>query len=299
MVLYLRHLWITKHGHTIEKESSAKIRREINTPFADANFIVEANSASMDYIALSDPSHPRWIGYKSSKREYLNTIIRHLKVEQIKPLLFAITMRFSPEEANKAFRFAVSMSVRFLIYGGRGGFLDEHYASRAHEIGAGKITKAKELRESLLPIIPTDKQFEEAFASARVSKAYLARYFLRALDKTLRDVPDPEFVANEDYDATNLKHIIALRPVADLGVSSEELASVQQMIGNMTLISSKKNVELRNSEFSHKVKAYKESAYLITNQPEKFGSTFGIDQVKERQAELAKTAVKTWSLKFD
>jgi hypothetical protein len=299
MILYLRHLWITKHGHTIEKELSAKIRSKIHSEAMAASFISEANSASVDYIALSEPSHPKWLNYKSTTREYLNTIIRHLKIEQIKPLLFAISMRFSPDEANKAFKYAVSISVRFLIYGGRGGFLDEHYASKAFDIGTGKITKAKELRDAMSEIVPTDKQFEEAFATARVSKAYLARYYLRAIDKTLKADPEPEFVANEDYDAANLEHIIPMRPSEGWAIAVDELANVQQLIGNMTLISAKKNVALGNKAFAEKVGVYKESTYMITNQLEKYGADFGVEHAKARQAELAKIAVKTWSLKFE
>jgi hypothetical protein len=299
MILYLRHLWITKYGHTVEKELSSKIRSKITSSSLSANFISEANSGAVDYIALSEPSHPKWVEYKSSTREYLNTISRHLKVEQIKPLLFAISMKFSPEEANKAFRFAVSISVRFLIYGGRGGFLDEHYAARAYEIGSGKITKARELRDSMIEIVPSDSQFEEAFASARVSKAYLARYFLRALDKTMIDDPNPEFVANDEYDSTNLEHIIPLRPSPEWKLSNDEIVNAQQLIGNMTLISSKKNVALGNKPFSEKKPIYKESAYRITNQLEKYGDTFGLEQAKSRQMELSKIAVRTWSLKFE
>jgi hypothetical protein len=253
----------------------------------------------VDYIALSEPSHPKWLNYKSTTREYLNTIIRHLKIEQIKPLLFAISMRFSPDEANKAFKYAVSISVRFLIYGGRCGFLDEHYASKAFDIGTGKITKAKELRDAMSEIVPTDKQFEEAFATARVSKAYLARYYLRAIDKTLKADPEPEFVANEDYDAANLEHIIPMRPSEGWAIAVDELANVQQLIGNMTLISAKKNVALGNKAFAEKVGVYKESTYMITNQLEKYGADFGVEHAKARQAELAKIAVKTWSLKFE
>lgn len=299
MITYLRHLWITQNGHTVEKELSSKIRHRINSSTLAANFVANANNSCNDYIALSEPSHAKWVEYKSSTREYLNTIIRHLKVEQIKPLLFAILMRFSPEEANKAFRLAVSMSVRFLIFGGRGGFLDEHYAARAFEIGSGKITKAKELRESVASIVPTDKEFEDAFATARVSKAYLARYYLRAIDKTIADDPDPEFVANEEYEATNLEHIIPLNPSEGWKLPAEELASAQQLIGNMTLIGSKKNIIAANKPFSEKILVYKESAFRITNQLEKFGETFGLEQAKQRQAELAKIAVRTWSLKFD
>jgi hypothetical protein len=298
-LLYLRHLWITENGHTTEKELSDKIRAKITAESLAVNFVTEANKASSDYVALYEPSHPKWTNYKSTTREYLNTINKHLKVEQIRPLLFAIARHFDPEETNKAFRYAVSISVRFLIYGGRGGFLDEHYAARAHQIGTGKIKKAKELRDSLENEVPTDSQFEQAFATARVSKAYLARYYLRALDKTIKGDPQPEFVANEDYEAANLEHIIPVKPGSGWKISQEDASSASQMIGNFTLLSSKKNTAIGNTDFPEKVKTYKDSQYSITNQLEKFGNTFGINEVKNRQADLAKLAAKTWSIKFD
>ena len=299
MLTYVRHLWITKHGHTVAKELSARIRSRTTSATLSANFVAEANAASIDYIALSDPSHPKWNSHKNVTREYLNTIIRHLKVEQIKPLMFAISMHFTPEETTKALRYAVSISVRFLIYGGRGGFLDEHYAAKANDIGSGKITTARQLREAMTEIVPTNQQFEDAFATARVSKGYLARYYLRAIDKTMGEDPDPEFVANEDYDATNLEHIVPQKPSADWGLSAEEAASVQSLIGNLTLLSAKKNVAIGNAPFSDKVTVYKDSAYTVTNTLEKYGGTFGLKEIRQRQAELAKLAVKTWPLTFE
>jgi hypothetical protein len=300
MITYLRHLWITKNGHTIEKDLSTKIRSKINTATLSANFVSEANTASADYIALTDPSHPKWNPpkYKTATSEYLNTIIRHLKVEQIRPLLFAIAMNFSPEETTKAFRYAVSISVRFLIYGGRGGFLDEHYAAKAYDIGAGKITKARELREAMATIVPTDIQFQDAFSTARVSKGYLARYYLRAIDKAMDSDPDPEFVANPDYDAANLEHIVPVNPGTGWSLTEDEANSIQSLLGNLTLLSSKKNVAIGNASFAEKLPVYKDSQYTITNKLENY-TEFGIEQIKERQGELAKLAVKAWSLTFE
>ena len=109
MLLYVRHLWITQNGHTTEKETCTKIRAKISAETLAVNFISDANKASSDYIALFEPAHPKWNAYKSTTSEYLNTINKHLKVEQIRPLLFAIARFFDPEEANKAFRFAVGI----------------------------------------------------------------------------------------------------------------------------------------------------------------------------------------------
>jgi hypothetical protein len=299
LILYLRHLWITKNGHTIEKDLSTKIRSKITSASAAAAFVNESNNAVVDYIALSEASHPKWSNYKSTTREYIYSISVHLKVEQIKPLLFAISRHFSPDEANKAFKLCLSMSVRFLIYGGRGGFLDEHYAARAYDIGSRKVTKATELRDAVAPIVPTDAQFADAFATARVSKSYLARYYLRALDKVKSGDPNPEFVANEDYSATNLEHVIPLNPSPAWMISADDASGVQQLIGNMTLISSKKNVEIGNTSFKDKVGTYKQSAFRITHELETYGETFGVKEVKERQLALSKLAPQAWTLKFD
>lgn len=299
LLLYIRHLWITQHGHTTEKVLSAQIRERITGETLAANFVSEANSAATDYIALTDASHPKWKSYKSISKDSLVTISRHLKVEQIKPLLFAIARFFTPEEANKAFRYTVSISVRFLIYGGRGGFLDEHYAGRAHDIGTGKITKARELRDAMRDAVPSDAAFEAAFATARLSKGYLARYLLRAIDQTLRGDPTPEFVANDDYESVNLEHIIPVSPSTEWSITAEDAATAQTLIGNLTLLSSKTNVTIGNKSFSEKRAAYKDSGYKITYDLEKFADNFGLAEVKQRQSDLAKAAVATWPLTFD
>ena len=52
----------------------------------------------------------------------------------------------------------------------------------AREVGAGEITKARELRDSMNDLVPSDADFEQAFAVARVSRQHLARYYLRSID---------------------------------------------------------------------------------------------------------------------
>jgi hypothetical protein len=299
-LLYLRHLWITKHGHTTEKQLSINIREKITNETIATNFVAEANAVVADYIAITDVSHPKWLGYKSIAKDSLTTISRHLKVEQIKPLLFAISRFFTPEEATKAFRYAVSISVRFLIVGGRGGFLDEHYAARAHDIGVGKITKARELREAMSAAVPTDAAFEASFATARISKAYIARYLLRAMDKTMQGDPTPEFVPNEDYEATNLEHIVPVNPSDKWQIAPEDAATAETLIGNLTLLSAKLNVKIGNGSFAEKRVAYENSSYNITfSISDDFKGGFGLPEVRQRQNNLAKLAVKTWPLTFE
>jgi hypothetical protein len=221
----------------------------------------------------------------------------HLQVQQIRPLMFAVARLFTPNETEKAFRLFVSWTVRFLIYGGRGGLLDTQYSLRAKDVGLKHVKSARALRDAMKDVVPTDAQFEEAFATARVSRSHLARYYLRVLDKTMAAEPHPEYVANEDVEDVNLEHVLPLNPGVDWKVDEDTAQAAQRMLGNMVLLASDKNTDIGNSAFNVKRTAYDESGFLITKQVAKFDK-WTMQSIRERQAMMAKTAVKAWSLKF-
>ena len=79
------------------------------------------------------------------------------------------------------------------------------------EEGTGRITKAFQLRDAMKNYVPNDREFEEAFSGARVSRPHLARYYLRALEKIVQGIPQPKYVANEEVAEINLEHVMPLR----------------------------------------------------------------------------------------
>jgi len=186
-VTYLRHLLITTHGPTKDREVLARVRTEIDSQQKSLEFLDSLATSATDYVAVINSNHPKWNGYSNATRRHIHTINQHLRVEQIRPLMFAVAKHFSAKEAQKAFRLFVSWSVRFLIAGGRGGLLDRHYANVAQQVGTGKITSAKELAKAMQDVVPTDAVFQAAFADARISQGFLARYFLRALELKFKD----------------------------------------------------------------------------------------------------------------
>jgi hypothetical protein len=294
LVTYIRHFWVTGHGPTKERELAAAIKSEIGSETRTMQFLAEASAAVPDYLALWSSRHPKWTAYKSTVSQNIETLGIHLQVEQIRPLLFAVARRFSPEEADKAFRLFVSWSVRFLIFGGRGGLLDTQYSHRAHEVGAGRITRARELREAMAAYVPADAQFREAFSTARVSRPHLARYYLRALEKSLKKDPQPEYVANEDV---NLEHVLPLSPGPEWRVDSDVARTAQRLLGNMVLLRANQNRDIGNQSFEKKRQVFKESGYFITQQIGNY-EKWGLDEIRQRQTELANIAVQTWPLTF-
>src|SRR5262249_20757541 len=117
LILYIRHLWVTKWGPTKEDDLADEIEQRIRGTQAVMEFLRELDQSASDYIALFNPEHAKWNKYKTVIRALVRTVQVDLKVEQIRPLLFAISKHFAAEEATKAFQLCVSWSVRFLVAG--------------------------------------------------------------------------------------------------------------------------------------------------------------------------------------
>ena len=190
---FLKHFVITKHGPTREPEIFEKIERTVSGKHQALEFLDELEQNADDYAAILLPDHNKWISYGPQMRKHIRTMLE-LKVAQIRPLMLSVAEKLLAEETEKAFSMFVNWTVRFLIAGGgRGGSLEEAYALRAKEIVDGKISAAKDLLAAMKQYIPNDTTFQEAFSVARVSREYLARYYLRAMENQKRGVPEPEF----------------------------------------------------------------------------------------------------------
>ena len=297
LVTYIRHLWVTTHGPTKERELAAQIRSEITNETRTMQFLTDGNQAAQDYAALWSARHPKWADYKPSTRQHIDTMAEHLRVKQIRPLMFAVARHFDPIEADKAFRLFVSWSVRFLIFGGRGGMLDTQYSLRAKDVGTKQITKASELREAMKSYVPSDAEFEASFSNARVSRAYQARYYLRALENTKKQMTQPEYVPNESVADINLEHVMPLKVGEEWDIDDDMAETSQNMLGNMVLLKSNQNRDLGNLPFAEKKIAYAKSGYDLTKQVASYPQ-WTLDEIRERQQNLAKLAVKTWTLDF-
>ncbi|HEX3423737.1 MAG TPA: DUF262 domain-containing protein [Sphingomicrobium sp.] len=297
LVTYLRHFWILTYGPTKGSELAGRIKKEITGPTKAMNFLTSASDAVRLYVALWSSKDPIWADHRPGTRQSIGTIAEHLQVEQIRPLLFAIVRHLDHVEAEKALRLCVSWSVRFLIYGGRGGMLDTQYSLRAQEIGTGAITKARELRERMLDYVPTDEEFETAFETARVSRPRLARYYLRALEKTSKGEREAEFVPNEEVRDVTLDHVLPLNPGYEWNINDEEAEAVQKLLGNMVLIRASDNRDLGNKSFAEKRRKYAQSGYFTTKIVAD-EDKWGIEEIKRRQAILAELAVMTWHTSF-
>jgi hypothetical protein len=296
VLTFIRQFWISQHGPTTENELGEEMESKIKNEQQVVDFVAALDDAAENYVALLTPiQHPRWKGYPEGTRKAIDILINDLSAVQIRPLMLAVTQKFNRKEAQKAFQLFVSWSVRFQIVGGGSqGKLHRYYGDRAKAVTDGTITSAKALAESMNNIVPANRQFQEEFSKANVSKTFLARYYLRAIELFGKEQL-PQLLINEDPNAVNLEHVLPLNPSDDWVIDKETAAAFHKRIGNMVLLGSKDNVALGNGSFESKQPTLKNSPFDTTrevgNRPK-----WDAEEIRNRQIKLAELAPKVWPL---
>ena len=296
VLIFIRHFWISLHGPTTENDLGEEIEENIKNAPQAIKFVTELDGAATDYVALLTPlQHPRWQGYPPGTRKAIDILINDLAAVQIRPLMLAVARTFTPADALKAFELFISWSVRFLIVGGGSqGKLHRYYGTAAQDVKNGRVKTATELAASMTVFIPGNRQFQEEFSKANVSKSALARYYLRAMELYGKEA-HPQLLINEDPNAVNLEHVLPINPSKEWKVDAETATTFHRRLGNMVLLGAKDNVTLGNGPFETKQKMLQDSPFTTTQEVGRCDK-WGAEEIRIRQLKLAELAPKVWPL---
>lgn len=293
---FLRHYWSSLRGAVRERELYKSIKDHVVTDTQVAEFVTNLQGAAGIYAALLSSGHDYWDDLGATVRENIETLLR-LELAQHRPLLLAVLQHFTAQEKKAVLRSLVSWSVRGIIVGGIGGGTAERvFCSAAKKIRDGQIHTAQEVLQEIGLIVPSDAQFRESFATTRVPKATMARYFLIALEKAKQGGAEPEFVPNSNEEQVNLEHVLPKRAsAADWGThfSADERREYVHRLGNLALLQKGPNGKIGNKPFSAKKPILSASGFELTKQ---IGTQADWTKVTiaSRQATLADMAVAVW-----
>lgn len=301
LLTYVKHFWFANYNFIRERNNELykNIKENIKNSTSVTTFVNTLKNDAEIYLAILNHNSSFWNSYDNICKSYIETL-NYFNLEQYRPLVFAVLKKFPPEEVKKSLKLIVSWLIRNLIVGSMGGgTLERAYADKAKDIILGKINTASILRDSLTSVIPQDEIFKEQFKVATVSQAKNARYYLASMENYKRGKSHPELLVNLNPDSVNLEHILPQNPEENYpNFSEEQHSAYYKRIGNLTLMKTKENNDFKNSNFANKKTKYAESELWITKSiSEK--SDWNIDEINNRQSELADLAVQTWSLKFD
>lgn len=293
---YIRQTWSAENGITREKDLFGAIKAKVVSEQVAIDFGSDLATNAKLYAAMLNPKHEIWNQYGDTARRHIETLA-NLRLEQFRPLLLAILRSFKAGEVEKALSYLVSCSVRFLIHGGLGGgTLEKNYCDSAQKVVRGEIKTTAALAGELNKAVPTDNEFLTSFASARVSKAYLARYYLQALERQASGEKQPELVPNTDANEVNLEHVLPQNPSSGWGQIETEVADAYfNRLGNLALIKQKINSDIGNVGFDAKKEALANSQFTLTKKIAN-NHRWMPENIETRQRELGALAIKAWPI---
>lgn len=302
ILMYIRHYWSSIHGLTRDSQLFNSIKANVRSHNETVSLAKNLEKVSDKYVAILNPDHSFWKDYNPQIIEDLRTLL-NLKLIQFRPLLLSALNKFSKKDIEKTVKLIVSWSVRNLITGKLGGgVLEKEFSGKAKDISDGKIINAIKLKKSLEKIIPGDIEFKEKFEIATVSKSFLARYYLSAIEEQMRGTRGDSLVVNKNARKVNLEHILPQNPDnfssdwPDFNQETKDEFCFR--LGNLTLLRSTLNKKLGNGPYVNKSVEYKKSDLIITNKIPTEYTNWDVVSIKKRQKQLAKIAVKVWSLKI-
>ncbi len=295
-VTFLRHALTAIRGFLREEQVYDAVQGAAKGPQTSVELLAKLEALANTYVAIFNPEHEKWNGYPDSMRRAIQTL-NLLSIRPMRPLMLATAYQFAPKEASDAFRMFISWGVRLLISSStRTGSVEEAIAGAANLVFAKNIATASALKKRLANVVPSDEQFRKIFEVATVSKATLARYYLRSLEMAAKNEATPWFIPNDDKQAINLEHILPEKTYDNWPEFDDEKARVYvKRIGNLALLLAKTNSDLKSAAFKTKQKAYQDSPYELTRQLSTV-SKWDESQIAVRQKVLADLALRAWPL---
>ncbi|HEY6767273.1 MAG TPA: HNH endonuclease family protein [Candidatus Sulfotelmatobacter sp.] len=147
-------------------------------------------------------------------------------------------------------------------------------------------------------VIPGDAEFEKEFANAKISKAYLARYYLNVLEKQKAGEKEPELVPNANEAEVNLEHVLPQNPSSGTWAAFDEDArsAFTHRLGNLALMKVSDNTQSGTEEFSDKKQRYAKSNFVLTKMIADY-TDWTSKEIEDRQRQLATLALAAWPQK--
>jgi len=290
---FLRHNLIATKQFVRAEDIYSSVQSGVRGETSSASFISSLEASSRVYVSTYQESSEYWSSYPTSSQKALE-VYNKFDLKPSRPLVFALAIKFKPNEFDKAISLVSSLIVRLVLASRtRSGVIEQTFANAALNVYEGKITTTDELKKLLTNVIVSDLDFRNEFQTARVTKADLARYYLRTLENANAGDKEPWFIVNEDSAILTLEHVLPQNPVNGWHFDADVRKLYTKRLGNLCLLQKSGNELIGNKSYAEKKSSLFESPLKMTSMIAE-NSTWGPEQIEERQTKLADIAIKAW-----
>jgi hypothetical protein len=298
IVDFLRYYWIARHGFLRKRALYDKYRNHINTlgPTEAALLAIELDESARIYQQMVNPNPKThsWGEDVAYTLERLNTY----RARGCRPVILACS-KFRRDDVPKIVHLCESITVRHSIVGEKStNRLEVIYAEicKALRRSSGTLQEIFDRGElsAYLREIPSDAEFTHKLENMEILSITPAwREILAQINSRLGTGE----TRVESPNRVHVEHILPQNPRATVltesYVSMEEAAQLVSRIGNLTLLSGRKNREASNKPFSDKRVNYAASEITMTQQLAAY-DVWSEEQIQDRSATLAAIASEVY-----
>ena len=296
IITFLRQALIIMRGYLTAADVYDAVQDQVKGPQEQFSYSQISSRWRVLYVAILNSESEKWNAYPDAMRRAVQ-VLHRLNLRVLRPLTLAVATKFSVAQTAESFQAFISWGVRLLIASGtRSESVIEPIAEAAHKVYTEAIKDLKGLKQELISVIPGDEQFRQAFEQATVSKAALARYYLRSLEMAAKGESTPWFLPLDDKEVINLEHVLPEKPMDNWPhIDESTLRIYTKRLGNLALLQAKSNSDLKSADFATKRVVYERTPYVLTSQIAQL-SEWGASAIERRQKGLAELALKAWPL---
>ena len=294
-IVFLRNALTIMRGFVREAQVYEITQTRANAPQPVVEFSQILAQLSTTYVAIHSSEHERWNGHTREARRAVE-VLNLFGIRPMRPLVLAIGHKFEePETAERALKRLVSLGVRLMITGStRTGTIEEGLAAVAYRVFDGEIADAGTLHAALQSVTPRDEEFRVRFETATVSNRKLGRYYLRSLEMAACGEEEPWHIPNDDSAVITLEHILPEKPEGNWPQFDEEQVRLcWRRIGNLALLRSGENSNLKSDKFEDKKVVYAQAPYTLTSELRELDD-WTLENIAERQKGLGQYALIAW-----
>ena len=284
---FFRHFWISRESDVKARSLFREVKDKVSNNNIDS---LEFSRALRDSSNIYSMIINAEFAEDPDIENYLESI-NELSAKVLLPPTLSVLETISDFESIKKYlSYFIIAYVRHTLVGKKENSLIENIMfSIAKSIrDSGKFNQSH--LDQLIEFSPSDEEFEHSLSIVSISRIASVRYLFKQIELYKRsteelDVSIPSRV--------HVEHIYPKKPEDEQKFDSHD--SIVNRLGNLTLLSARLNMSVKNKAYEYKKEYYNKSELYITKEIADKYEDWGIEQINLRQKELAEMAVKIWS----
>jgi uncharacterized protein with ParB-like and HNH nuclease domain len=297
--VFLRYFLLASRRIVTKEFLFKEIKSFVKTGQQVFDLLEEIESYTYTYVALDNSDDEIWDTDKETRSAI--SILKTFRVTQWKPLAMVGREKLDPTSFRKLLQGIISISYRYNVIAKlQTNDMEKIYSKAAINLYTGKTNSLKDVLSDLKSLYLSDEDFKnyfeiKQFNTKNAADKKLLRYTLYKLEAQETGGSLYDF----ETDNGTLEHILpeSYPEAWQQDFSEEDYERNVYMIGNITLLEpSKNNKNAADHPFGEKKLVYATSKFSMTKKIE--DPEWRPQNVKKRQAKLAKLATAVWQVQF-